>query len=321
MKDRERWGRKYVELICKTTLNISSTISSFCFISSPLQSLKTVRKKLHACQLQSRTKDKPLPLWALIVSQGGQFPTLLQENLWLLCCSYGGIQTAEQTVLVTVGKTGWSSHSFSKFLHFCITLPASSRGSNSSPWYMAQNNCDALLKVAPSAATVCQYWSPSPHVGESPCFQPRVRASVWVQLCPVLANLKYSWPQDVPKQSMKKEKKPWLFFRWCIWEYSLNFWVRAFRIHFFCFQVLFCLLLLPLPYPFALHPKHKSEGRLFLPLKSENVLIPGYEALGNILGGEVGEEVWQPKKECNKPVISFQSIKLHTLELVVFMTT
>lgn len=29
---------------------------------------------------------------------------------------------------------------------------------------------------------------------------------------------------------------------------------------------------------------------------------------------------WQPKKECNKPVISFPSIKLHALELVVFMT-
>lgn len=40
MKDRERWGRKYTELICKATLNISSTISSFCIISSPLQSLE-----------------------------------------------------------------------------------------------------------------------------------------------------------------------------------------------------------------------------------------------------------------------------------------
>lgn len=28
----------------------------------------------------------------------------------------------------------------------------------------------------------------------------------------------------------------------------------------------------------------------------------------------------QPKKECNKQVISFQSIKLHTLELLAFMT-
>ena len=119
-----------------------------------------------------------------------------------------------------------------KSLHFCITLPASSRGSNSSPWHMAQNNRDALLKVAPSAAAVCQYWSPSPAVGESLCFQPRVLASVWVQQCPAHAKLKYSRPQDFPKQSMKKEKKALLFFKQCIWEYLLNFQVWIFRSHF-----------------------------------------------------------------------------------------
>lgn len=75
-------------------------------------------KKLHACQLQSRRKEKPLPLWAVIISQDEWLATLLQKNPWLAHCSYWGIQTAEQTALISVGKTGWSSLSFSKFLHF-----------------------------------------------------------------------------------------------------------------------------------------------------------------------------------------------------------
>lgn len=161
---------------------------------------KLAGKKLHACQLQSRRKEKPLPLWAVIISQDGWLPTLLRENPWLLQCSYAGNWTAEQTALIPAGKTGWSSPFFSKLLRFCVSLPASSGGSNSSLWHVVQKQ----LWWSTQGGT--KHCSPL-------CFQTCVfAASAWVQPCPVLANLKNWWPQDVPKQSTKKEKKPWLFF-------------------------------------------------------------------------------------------------------------
>lgn len=170
------------------------------------------------------TGEKPLPLWTVILSQDGWLPTLVWENPCLLCWSYGGTQKAEQTILISMWKTGWPSPSFSMFLHFCITLPASWGGCNFSPWHTTQNNCDELLQVAPSISAVCYYWPPETSAGESLCFQPRALADVLVQQWSVLANLKYLWPQDVPKQSEKKVKKHCLFFKHRVWEYSLNFW-------------------------------------------------------------------------------------------------
>lgn len=88
MKDRERWGRKYTELICKATLNVSS-VSSFCFISSPLQSLENCQeKKLHACQLQYRRKA-PSPLNCDFISGWMTSYTCLGESLLALLVLWG----------------------------------------------------------------------------------------------------------------------------------------------------------------------------------------------------------------------------------------
>lgn len=158
MKDREKWCRKYTELICEATLNMPSTISSFCFTSFPLQSRGTQEgKKNHHCMavsFKAGEKKNPLPLWAVITYHCRLLPTHLWENPWLLSCSYGATQTAEQTAVISVGKTGWFYPSFSNFLHFSITLPASSGGSSSLPWHTVPNNCDAVLKVAPSTAVM-----------------------------------------------------------------------------------------------------------------------------------------------------------------------
>lgn len=183
----ERWKtemcrRKYTDLL------ISPPALSLFLCNAP----KTGKRIPHTCQLQSRGREKNIPLWAVHMSQGGWLPVLLGENPWLLCCSCGAHKQMN-TVLIFVGKSGWSSSSFSKcFCYFCVALPASLKGFTSSTWHRPWNSRDAPLTLAPCAVAVCQNWSPRPCVGESPCFQLCVVANVWVQQCPPIANLQYS---------------------------------------------------------------------------------------------------------------------------------
>lgn len=61
MKDREKWCRKYTELICEATLNMPSTIFSFCFISSPLQSCGKQEEIKHSMAVSFKAGEKKNP--------------------------------------------------------------------------------------------------------------------------------------------------------------------------------------------------------------------------------------------------------------------
>lgn len=107
MKDGEKWCRKYTEWYVKlhwTFYNLFLLLYLFCF--AILWKPGGNQEKTTAW-LQRRRKEKPLPLWAVITSQYRWLPTPLWENPWLLSCSCGATQTAEQTAVISVGKTKW----------------------------------------------------------------------------------------------------------------------------------------------------------------------------------------------------------------------
>lgn len=280
MKDRERWGRKYTELICKATLNTSSTVSSFCFIFSPLQSLENWQEK--NCMPVSFKAEEKNPflseLWLYL--RMDDFPHFSRR---MPVCS--AEHTDSWTDSATIcGKDRMIIPLFLQVPPFlynpaCLLrrfqLLTSTHGAKQ-PWCSTQGGtkrCSGLPVLVSLAMHrgICAFSHVSLQVFGYNSAQSLPISGIHDQ------NL-------YPNKAWRKRK-------------SLAYFLKSIHLtsvfefsDCVCFQVLFCIPLLPLPYPFTVRPKHKGQGWPFLALKSENLFIPGYEALGNVLGGEVREE-------------------------------